>query len=145
MEQQMYAKYKITIGVLAVLVVIAFTSTGYTFIKSREQQQQQVITGSNYLYIEEFKIGTGQTVNEAIEETSGYVKIFRETGEYKSVRLFIHNTGPEFSLYLLAEPNDWQAIETGFEKFFEALPDFFDQPWQYGGHSDNLLSEIIVD
>ena len=144
MEHEKYAKYRITIGVLAVFVFIAFLSTGYTFMKAQEQQQQPIL-GPNYLFIDVFKIGPGQTPNEAIEKVSGFARIMRETGEFKSVRLFIHNTGPELALYLLIEPNNWQAIETGFGKFFEALPDLFDQPLKIGRHYDNLLSEIIVE
>lgn len=75
MEQQKYAKYRITIGVLAVLVVIAFFSTGYTFVKSREQQQQQPFTGSNYLFLEEFKIGPGQVTATTCSARSSWINM----------------------------------------------------------------------
>ncbi len=56
----------------------------------------------------------------------------------------MHDTGPRFALYILAEPNSWQAIETGCEKLLEAIPDWMDRPYKFGKHSGNLLSEIPV-
>jgi len=131
--------------VIAVFLVVSVTITGYTFIKAQEKQQKSPITGSNYLYIQEIEIGFGMVANEAIAEAQGWVKTMRETGEFKSVRLFIHNTGPRFALYILAEPNNWQSIETGFEKWFAAHPEIMNQPFKWGTHSDNLLSEIPVE
>lgn len=86
----------------------------------------------------------GMVPNQAIAEASGWVRAMRGTGEFKSVRLYIHNTGPAFALYVMAEPNSWQAIETGFEKFFAAFPNMMNEPFRWGPHSDNLLSEIAV-
>lgn len=131
--------------VMAVFLVVSVTITGYTFIKAQEKPQENPITGSNYLYIEEMEIGFGMVANEAIAEAQGWVKTMRETGEYKSVRLFIHNTGPRFALYILAEPNNWQSIETGAEKWLAAHPEIMSQPFKWGAHSDNLLSEIPVE
>ena len=131
--------------VMVVFLVVSVTITGYTFIKAQEKPQENPITGSNYLYIEELEIGFGMVANEAIAEAQGWVKTMRETGEYKSVRLFIHNTGPRFALYILAEPNNWQSIETGAEKWFAAHPELMSQPFKWGAHSDNLLSEISVE
>jgi hypothetical protein len=108
-------------------------------------QQETPFTGPNYLYIEEYEIARGMVPNEAIAEAQGWVKVMRETGEFKSVRLFVHNTGPRFALYILAETDNWQSIEAGFEKMLAALPDWMDQPFRWGKHSDNLLSEIAVE
>ena len=52
-------------------------------------------------------------------------------------------TGPTY-LYL-EETDNWQSLETGFEKLLAALPDFMDEPFRWAGHSDNLLSEIPVE
>ena len=110
-----------------------------------EPTQQEVgITGPNYLYINELEIATGMIPSEAVAEASTLVKVWRETGEFKSVRLFMHNTGPRFALYLIFEPNSWQSLETGWKKIFEAYP-LMDKPWPWGSHSDNLLSEILVE
>ncbi len=108
-------------------------------------QQEAVITGPNYLYIAAWEVGPDQVPNEAIEEVKGWVRIFRETGEYKSVRMFIHNTGPRFALYVLFEPNSWQSIETGMEKALEAIPEWMANPMKFSTHWDNLLSEIPVE
>jgi hypothetical protein len=107
---------------------------------SSEQDVQEV----NYLYIEEFEFPSGSVVVEGIAEASQWVRDLRATGEFKSVRLYMHHTGPRFALYLFAEPRDWQAIETGFAKFFEARPDIMESPFNWAGHSDNVLSEVPV-
>jgi hypothetical protein len=67
------------------------------------------------------------------------------SGHAEHWRIQEHNTGPRFALYILSEPNSWQAIETGFEKFLAARPDFMSSPLTWGLHSDNLLSEIPVE
>jgi hypothetical protein len=102
------------------------------------------IVGPNYLYINELEIPPGRTPNECIEEAIKWVKALREGGEFKSVRLYIHNTGPMFALYLLAEPNDWASMEKGFEKALTGLG-VMEKPWNWGRHTDNLISEIPVD
>ncbi len=83
--------------------------------------------------------------DEAIARLSGWVRSLRKTGEFKSVRLYIHNTGPRFSLYILTEPKNWQSIETGFEKFLAANPEIMSGPLGFGRHTDNLLSEVSVE
>ena len=88
-----------------------------------------VITGPRYLYIEEFEIPTGTAPSDAVAEASGWVRDLRKTGEYRDVRLLIHNTGPAFSLYIMMEPNSWQALETGANKFFAARPDILGKPF----------------
>ncbi len=107
------------------------------------QKQKNPITGLNYLYLNELEIPTGKTPNECIGEATEWVHALRQTGEFKSIRLYIHNTGPIFALYLFAEPNDWQSIETGFEKAISIMG-LMDRPWFWARHSDHLLSEIPV-
>jgi hypothetical protein len=126
---------------LAVAVAAGAFVTGSSAIRA----QQQPIVGPDYLYIEEFEITRGMVPNDAIAEASDWVRGMRNTGEFRSVKLYIHNTGPRFALYILAEPNSWQALETGFEKFFAARPDIMSSPLPWGLHSDNLLSEIPVE
>ena len=109
------------------------------------QEAASPITGENYLYIEEFEIGPNMAPDEAIAKLSGWVHGLRKTGEFKIVRLYIHNTGPRFSLYIFTEPKNWQSIETGFEKFFAANPELMSEPSGFGRHTDNLLSEISVE
>ncbi len=109
------------------------------------QEAASPITGDNYLYIEEFEIGPHMVPDEAIAKLSGWVRSLRKTGEFNSVRLYIHNTGPRFSLYILTEPKNWQSIETGFEKFLAANPEIMSGPLGFGRHTDNLLSEISVE
>jgi hypothetical protein len=109
------------------------------------QETSSPITGQQYLYIEEFEIATDTVPNDAIAELSGWVTGLRETGEFKSVRLYIHNTGPRFALYILLEPKNWQSLETGMEKFLAANPGIMSEPYKFGLHSDNLLSEIPVE
>ena len=102
------------------------------------------IVGGNYLYIEEYVIGPGMIPNEAIAKASEWVRAFRKTGEYKSVRLYIHNTGSAFGIYVLSEPKSWQSIEAGGSKALEDL-NFMSEPWEWASHSDNLVSEILVE
>jgi len=133
-------------GYLAsVLAIAAIAVTGYTAASAQEQAPASPISGSNYLYIQEYEIGPGTVPDDAVSLAQEWVKKFRATGEYKSVRLYIHNTGPRFALYILMEPKSWQAIEDGANKFFAANPEIMNQPFNWGAHSDNLLSEISVD
>ena len=115
------------------------------FAGAAEQEATSPFTGSNYLYIAEFEISPQMTPNEAIAKASEMAREHKKTGEWTSVRLYIHNTGPRLSMYVLMEPKNWQSIETGFEKFDAANPAFLSEPWGFGRHSDNLLSEISLD
>jgi hypothetical protein len=126
-------------GGLLVGVIIGAT------LGAARQQPSSPITGPNYLYIEEFEIPAGTSINKAIAEASQWVRDFRKTGEYKSVRLYLHNTGPSLSLYVLQEPKSWQALEDGSNKFFAARPDIMANPVPWARHSDNILSEIPVE
>ncbi len=131
---------------LAVFVIISATIIGTTLIKAQEKKPASPWVGElNYLYILEFEYGTGQSFNEAIAEMKDWVKVMRETGEFKSVKLYTHHTGPRAALYILIEPNSWQAIETGWQKTIAAFPDLMNKPNKFGSHSDNLLSEIPVE
>jgi hypothetical protein len=106
---------------------------------AQEQQQQ------TYVYMEEFTLAPGQSWNGAVREISGWVRDMRATGEFRSVRLFGHHTGPSLSFYVMAETDTWQAIDAGFGKFFAGRPNMMDEPFQFAGHSDNLLTEIPVN
>ena len=125
-------------------LAVAIASLAGAGIVVARQQPANPITGANYLYIEEFEIATGVAPNDAIAEASQWVRDMRKTGEFKSVRLLIHNTGPRFALYVLSEPKSWQAIESGFDKFLTARPDIMTKPLKWAHHSDNLLSELSV-
>jgi hypothetical protein len=138
-EVMMNARNPFATSIAAVIVLMAVAALW------AQQQPSSAITGTNYLYIEEFEIPAGIAPNDAIAEASQWTRDIRKTGEYKNVRLFIHNTGPVFALYVMAEPNNWQAIETGANKFFAARPDIMAKPIRWGRHSDNLLSEIRVE
>jgi hypothetical protein len=137
----MKKRYLIIAGVLVFLLAVAASP----LMRSQEAKKQVTpIVGANYLYIEDFEIAPGTTMNKAIAEGKDWVTTMRKTGEFKSVRLYIHNTGPRFAVYVLAEPKSWQSIETGSQKFFAAYPDFGDKPVWFT-HSDNLLGEIPVE
>jgi hypothetical protein len=131
-------------GYLALILTIV-AITVYTAASAQEETPASPVYSSNYLYIQEYEIGTGTAPSDAISQAQEWVKEFRATGEYKSVRLYIHNTGPRFALYILIEPKSWQALEDGANKFFAANPGVMDQAFNWGRHSDNLLSEIPVD
>jgi len=133
---------KATLGTVGLVLLGGLVGVGVSAVLA---QQDTAMAETNYLYIEEFEIAPGQVPNQAIAMGSDVVRIMRETGEFKSVKLYWHHTGPRLALYILAEPNSWQAIETGFAKMFEAMPDFMDEPYTFGMHSDNLLSEIPVN
>lgn len=137
-------KYKSRISTI-ILLTLSSMLVLYSSARAQGDDDPNAFLSNNYLYIEEFQVPTGMTPNEAIAEGQMWVKSYRATGEYKSVRLFLHNTGPSFSVYVLLEPNSWQSIETGQAKFFEAQPDFMDRPWKFALHSDNLLSEVPVE
>lgn len=119
--------------------------SGHQVIAQDDDTAEESMSNSNYLYIEEFELAPGVVPNEAIAEAKEWVKGYRETGEYKSVRLFLHNSGPAFAIYVLLEPKSWQSIETGQSKFFEANPDLMDRPFNWANHNDNILGEIVVD
>ena len=134
---------KYATSALLLITIAIFTSSSK--VTAQEDLVEDSFASANLLYIEEFEIAPGVAVNEAVAEMQEWVKGYRETGEYKSVRLFFHHTGPKLAVYLLLEPKSWQAIQDGQNKFFEANADLFDNPFNWGGHSDNLLTEIPVE
>ena len=100
---------------------------------------------TNYIVIEEFELGPDQTINEGIERLSEWVRIIRDTGKHSSVRLFLHEWGPETAIYIVSETSDWSAIGTLFADLLAEIPNLADQKWGFAGHSDNILTEIPVE
>ena len=131
---------KISRQLLAICIGTVLSLAGIT----NAAEKPSALVSGNYLYIEELVIGPGMIPEEAIAEASDWVRAFRKTGEYESVRMYIHNTGPAFGIYILSEPKSWQSIEDGASKAIEDL-DFMSRQWNWGGHSDNILSEILVE
>ena len=124
---------------LAVVVFIGGTFTASTLILSQEKQQKSPEEQPNYLVISAYQPAAGTSVNDASAEISEWVRIFRGTGKYKSVRLFRHHWGPELAFYIVSEPTDWASIPAGFNALLEAQPEFLDRPLMWQGHSDNIL------
>ncbi len=118
-----------------VLVPIAATAAMRT-IQTQEE--------TNYLVIEEFEIGPDMIWNDGIARMSEWVRALRATGKHSSVRLFMHDWGPEAAFYIVSETTDWAAIGTIFADVVAAQPDFMTQPFGFAGHSDNILTEIPV-
>jgi hypothetical protein len=123
------------IVVLALGLFAAGRTTGF----AQAAQQQEAL-----LLIERFDFASGRILSEALEEASGWVREMRKTGEYHSVRLYMHNYGPELAVYVVAEPKSWQSVKTGADKLFAARPDILTTPFRWAGHSDNILAEIPV-
>lgn len=134
---------KTILAASGVMLFASFVAVGVTSVLA--QQETTPPTAEHFLYIENFEIAPGQIPNEAVAEASNWVRLMRETGEFESVKLYMHHTGPRFALYMLAETSSWEAINAGFEKLFEAMPDWMDQPYKFGKHGDNVLSEIPVN
>lgn len=126
--------------IIAVFLITAL-SVGFTSLKDKGEQENP-FKAANYLYIWTFEIGKGTILSEAIEEVSNWVKVIRETKENKSVRLFLHHTGPELALYIFQEPKSWQSIIRCEEKMMAAMPDLINKPIWWSGHSDNVVAEI---
>ncbi len=129
---------------LAVVALVTTAGVGTTLIWAQEKESENTAAETRYLYISEFEIGPDQSFNEALAEGTKWVKIYRETGDFSSVRLYMHHTGPRAALYILLETESWQAIESGHAKWIAAMPDFFDKKMKFRSHSDNLLTEIDV-
>ena len=110
---------------------------GHASASSQEQE-------TNYMVVQEFEIGPDQTINEAIEGLSEWVRVFRNSGKHSSARLFMHEWGSEAALYIISETSDWGAIGTLFEDLVAADPGFMDRSWGFVGHSDEILMEIPV-
>ena len=136
-----YFRHKKTGAALLIAMTIMVGSS----VTAQDDLIEESYAAANLLYLEAFELAPGAIPNEAIAEAQGWAKTYRATGEYKSVRLFVHHTGPSFSLYLMLEPKSWQAIQDGQNKFFEANAETMDEPFNWATHSDNLLSEIPVE
>ena len=123
---------------ITALVVVPITATAaMRTIRSQE--------APNYLVISTWEPAPGRSSNDASAEISEWVRIFRNTGNYKSVRLFGHNWGPNLGFYIVSEPNDWASVRAGFPALLEAQPDLLDRPSNWQAHADNILSEIEVN
>lgn len=105
---------------------------------------QQSAPPPTYLVVSSYDMAAGRTINDVIEEASGWVRAYRQTGEFNSVRLFVHDWGSGLRVFVLAEPKSWQSIKTGNDKFFAARPDIFTSPFRWAGHSDDILTEVPV-
>ena len=130
---------------IGVALLAAMTLMVGSWSTAQDDLIEESYAAANLLYLQSFEIAPGAIPNEAIAEAQEWVKAYRATGEYKSVRLFVHHTGPSFSLYMMLEPKSWQAIQDGQNKFFEAMAETMDQPFNWATHSDNLLTEVPVD
>ncbi len=119
-----------------VLVPIAATAAMRT-IQTQEEP--------NYLVISTWAPAPGRSFNDASAEISEWVRIWRSTGQYKSVRLFSHSWGSELAFYTISEPNDWASVPTSFAALLEAQPDLLDRPLIWQAHADNILTEIEVN
>ena len=124
--------------VLGGLVLLA-TGVLAGFVTATAQQEP------NYLVIETYEVPSDRPFADAQEEMMDVVRTHRSTGAYKSVRLFMHAWGPELAFYLVEEPNDWGSILAGFGAQMEAQPDMMNRPFRWASHSDNILTEILVN
>ena len=106
--------------------------------------QQSAPAAPQLLVISDYDMAPGRTINDVVEEASGWVRDMRKTGEYNSVRLFVHSYGSGLRVWVLAEPKSWQAIKAGDDKFMASRPDILTTPFRWVGHSDNILNEVAV-
>ena len=134
MSRRLRAGLAVLAGAAAVFIA------GQRLGQAQPQQQPQ----ENLLVIGRFDIPSGRSLNEAVAEATQWVKDLRATGEFRSVRLYMHNWGPELSVYVIHEPRSWQSIKNGYDKLFAARPDLMTAPFKWAGHSDNILTEIAV-
>ncbi len=123
---------------IAALVLVSTTATAATW-SFRSQE------APNYLVISHWEPTPGRSFNDASAEISEWVRIFRNTGKFKSVRLFGHNWGPDLGFYIVSEPNDWASVPAGVPALLEAQPDLLDRPSNWQAHADNILTEIAVN
>lgn len=124
---------------LAIGISVVLGLVGGSALSARQQPER------NYMAIVSMEVGPGMSINDGISRTSEWVRILRETGKYDSVRLFLHEWGPETGIYLLLETTDWGALGTTFADVAAADPAMVNEPWGFVGHSDNLVVEIPVE
>lgn len=126
-----------------VAVAVGVLSLVFT-ARAVSHAQQAAQAPPNRIVIEEFVVPPNRAVGEAIAEISQLIKDMRATGEYKSVRLYLHEWGSELALYVITEPRSWASIEAGWEKLTKARPDLMTSPYKFGRHSDQILAEVPV-
>lgn len=126
------------------IVAIASLAVGLvagTVVAKTQDEEQK----TQYLVIEEFGIAPDMSMDEGIARLSGWVRALRATGKHSSVRLFLHDWGPEAALYVVSETSDWGAVGTIFADVIAAEPDLMKKPLGFAGHSDNILTEVPVE
>jgi hypothetical protein len=147
MEDRVMRKRVVRVAALVGLFALGFIARDVVSLwrsGSTVMAQEAPAAGTNYLYILEYELGDRLSPREYFAEAVKLAKAIRATGEYKSVRVFNHNTGPHLSVYVFVEPKSWQAIETGANKWIESTG-ALDKPWIWKSHSDNLLTELSLD
>lgn len=127
-----------TLPVFLLFLSVAFAQVAVAAEQPSDSQD------TNYLYIEKFIVPAGRSINDALDEGKKWVRAMRRTADFKSVRLYFHHTGPEVAIYIHAEPKSWASIESGFSKVLDELR-VTENPFNWGGHSDNIVSEVVVD
>lgn len=131
-------------SLLPSIVVLLIAATSALTEPPQAREESAPSPSPNYLSISEFEIAPGISVAGAVEKITGTVKALKNTGDYKSVKLYIHSTGPRLSLYVISEPKSWQAIETGWRKVAASEPGIRTDPVWFT-HSDNIMTEIPVE
>ena len=127
-----------------ILLVVGFVSAAVGVLAGVALAAAAQTQQTRYLVVEEFKIGPNMSFNEGIARLSGWVRALRASGKHGSVRLFRHDWGPEASLYIMSETENWASIGTILEDVSTAEPDILDRPFGFAGHRDNILVEIPV-
>jgi len=125
--------------VAGVALVLGFAA-GRRSSDAHAQQQSP----TNYLQIEECRLPAGVVIGDAIAMASRIAAEYRKTGQYKSVKLFVHHYGPALALYTVMEPRSWAAVEAGFAQALAANPEFLTTPFLCAEHSDNILVEVAA-
>ncbi len=129
-------------SVLAAALVVVAGGVGMVGGRTLEANQQDE---PNYMIVATWTIPPGAMFSELQEELATNVRIWRQSGNYKSVRLFSHRWGPELAFYIVYEPNSWEVIGGHAATLFEARPELLNSPGIFAGHSDNIMGEIIVN
>jgi hypothetical protein len=116
-----------------VFVGLALSVAGHAVVGGAQQTEQP----PNFLVISQHNIPHGRSIEEATAEASQLVRDLRATKEFRSVRLYTHSFSSDLALYVLQEPNSWQAIRTGWDKVLMARPDLRTMALRWASHSDN--------
>jgi hypothetical protein len=135
---------KTALAAVGLILLAGLSFTGGALLLAQQEAQEEAVT--NYLYISEWELAAGTSWNEAIAEASDMLRGLRETGEFKSAKLYVHHTGPRAALYTLLETDSWEAIDRGWQQYIDANPQMMAEPWTWATHhSDNLVTEIPVE